>query len=162
MVDVEKLTKDTISNGGILSVLYFDLHGSSGKVLQELGSGFVQKLLKEPGVVYAIGEIDEPLLSEEGKFYSTSVEVKILTKDFLSLLNICSAHSPYSLEITRPSEMRLTVDKLHEILMHVASTTFEYKKHIIEKMSSPSEREMYKLNLEQKVALGKRLAEKRE
>ncbi|MFA6530648.1 MAG: hypothetical protein WCT31_02870 [Candidatus Micrarchaeia archaeon] len=162
MIDVDKLTKETIAKGGILSVLYFDLHGTSGGILQELGAGFVQKLLKEPGVVYAVGEIDEPLLSEEGKFYSTSVEVKMLTKDFISLLNLCTSHCPYSLEILRPNEMRFTVDKLHEILMHASATTFEYKKHIIEKMSTKQELEMYKLNIQQKIALGKKLSENKQ
>lgn len=161
MVDVEKLTRDTLNKGGILAMLYFDLHGSSKEVLQELASGFVQKLLAEPGVIYALGEIDEPIQAKDEKFFSTSVEVKILTTGFFHLFRICTAYSPFSLEILKPDAVKLTIDQAHEVLMDGAMTTFEYKKHIIEKMSNKEQLSAYKKTIEQKIALGKRLSDKK-
>jgi len=161
MVDVDKLTKDTIAKGGILAVLYFDLHGSSKEVLQELASGFVQKILKEPGVIYALGEIDEPLKAKDDKFFSTSVEVKLLTTGFFHMFRICMSYSPFSLEILRPDAIKLTIDQAHEVLMDSSMTAFEYKKHIIEKMSTKEQLDTYRKTVEQKIELGKKLSEKK-
>lgn len=160
MADIEKLTKDTIAHGGIISLLYFDLHGSSKEVLKELGAGFVQRLLKEPGVVWTLGEIDEPIT--QGEFFSTSIEVRILTKDFNSMVKICAMYSPFSVEILKPGEVRLSLDKAHELLLDVSTTAFDYKKYIIERLSKPEDFERYKKSLEQKIELGKTLLEKKE
>jgi hypothetical protein len=159
-VDVEKVTKDAIAKGGILAILYFDLHGNNGEVLQNLGSGFVEKLLKEPGVIYAVGEIDEPMASADGKFYSSSVEVKILMKDFASMAMLCATYSPFSLEILKPDQVKLTIDQAHDVLMSMATTAFDYKKFIIERMSKKEDVEIYRKTLEQKIELGKRINEK--
>jgi len=161
MVDVDKLTKDTLSKGGVLALLYFDLHASTKEVIEDLGSGFVQKLLKEPGVVYALGEIDEPIPTKDNKFLSSSIEVKILTDSFLSIHNICASYSPFSLEILKPNEIKLTIDKAHEVLMSMSATTYEYKKHIIEKMSTKEDLERYRKTIEQKIHLGKKISEKK-
>ncbi|MCX6768402.1 MAG: hypothetical protein NTY83_00980, partial [Candidatus Micrarchaeota archaeon] len=77
--DIGKLIEKTVKDGGVLALLYFDLHGNQKEALQKLGVGFVQKILQEQGVKYAQGEIDEPM--ESGGIVSTSVEIKVLTTD---------------------------------------------------------------------------------
>ncbi len=158
-MDVDKLTKDTIARGGVLALLYFDIHGNSPNVLKELAAGFVQRMLKEPGVVWALSEIDEPIT--QGEFFSTSIEVKILTQDYSSLAKICATYSPFSLEILKPDEIRLTLNKAHELLLDVSTMAFDYKKYILEKLSKPEDLERYRKSLEQKIELGKRLLEKK-
>jgi len=160
MVDVEKVTKETVEKGGVLALLYFDLHGSSKETLQNLGAGFVQKLLKEEGVVFAMGEIDEPMERDPG--FSTSVEVKILIKEFIQLEKLCALYSPLSIEILRPDEIKLSIDKAHELLMDISTKTFELKKFILQRTSSKEEVEKYKRDLEMKAELGKKLLERKE
>ena len=108
MVDIEKLTKDTINKGGVLTVLYFDLHDQDREKLRQLATGFIDSMLKQEGVVSAYGEIEDPI--EQNGAYSTTIEVKILTKDFLSLLNLCSVFNPLAVEIQRPNDIRLSLD----------------------------------------------------
>src|SRR4030095_12202214 len=137
MGDVEKLTKDTVANGGVLAMLYFDLHAKSKEIVQELGTGFINNLIQKPGVVFCLGEIDEPTGGEEGKNWSSSIEVKILTKDFAVLSAIVMAHSPFSVEILRPDEIRLTPSQAHDLLGTLSATTAEYKKYILTRLSTP-------------------------
>ena len=106
MNEVEKLTKETIRNGGVLAMLYFDIHTRSKEKAQELGAAFVQQLIHEKDVAYAVGEIDEPIVN--GEQHSTTVQVRILTKSFVSLATICAVHSPFSLEIIQPDEVKLS------------------------------------------------------
>lgn len=159
MTDIDKLTKDTINKGGILAVLYFDLHGNTSEVVRNLGTGFIDRLLKEPGVVYALGEIEEPI--EEKGIYSTSIEVKMLTTSLVKLTNICALYSPFSLEILKPSEIKLSIEDAHELLMTIGSTTMDYKKYIIQNISKPEDVEKYKRVLEKKAEIGKKLLEKK-
>ncbi len=159
MSNVEKVTRETIEKGGILALLYFDLHGKDKDKLVNLGAGFVRGVLKEPGVVYAVGEVSEPI--EQDKVISTSIELKVLCDSFLSISNLCSKYSPFSIEIIRPDKINLTIDVAHEVLMNLATTTFEYKKYILERISSPEELEVYKTSLNNKILVGKAIREKK-
>jgi hypothetical protein len=158
--DVDKLTKDTLRNGGVLALLYFDIHTKSKEKAQEIGTGFVSHLLTEQGVVYAVGEIEEPMVDND--LYSSAMQVKVLCKSFLYLANLCSTHSPFSVEILKPDEIRLQLSEAHELLGNVASTTADYKKYIVEQLSKPEDLERYKRILEHKAALGKKILDKKE
>jgi hypothetical protein len=155
MADVEKLTKDTISNGGVLAMLYFDLHAKTKELVQELGAGFVNSLIQKDGVVYALGEIDEPLSGGEGKNWSSSVAVKILTKNFAVLAGICMAHSPFSVEILRPDEIRLQLSEAHELLGTISAASAEYKRYIVTKLAKPEELAQVNENLRRRAEMGK-------
>ena len=159
MVDVDKITKETIEKGGVLALLYFDLHAEDQESLRNLSTGFVDNIIKYPGIVYALGEIDEPV--ENKGMFSTSIEVKVLAKDFLTLLNVCSLYSPLSVEILRPNEIRLSVDKAHELLMNASANWFSIKKFIKERASTKEDLEAYKKYLENRMEVGKKLLEKK-
>jgi hypothetical protein len=58
MNDVEKLTRDTVKDGGVLAMMHFDIHAKSKELVQELGTGFVNSIIQKEGVVFALGEID--------------------------------------------------------------------------------------------------------
>ena len=121
--DAEKLTKDTIKNGGVLAILYFDIHAKTKESLQELGTGFINSIIQRPKVVFAYGEIDEPVDGGEGKNWSSSISVKVLTKDFAALGALCMAHSPFTVEILRPDEIKLQLAEAHELLGNMSAAT---------------------------------------
>ncbi len=158
--DINKLIEKTVKDGGVLAFLYFDLHGNQKEALQKLGVGFVQKILQEQGVKYAQGEIDEPV--ENAGLFSTSVEIKVLSKDIVTLARLCGSYSPFSIEILQPEEFRLSLSDMHEILMFLGATTHDYKKYIIEKVATPEEKERYKRNMEQRLKIGEKLMSRKE
>lgn len=158
--DINKLIERTVKDGGVLALLYFDLHGNQKEALQKLGVGFVQKILQEPGVLYAQGEIDEPM--ESGGLFSTSVEIKVLTKDIITLARLCGSYSPFSMEILQPGEFVLSLSDMHEILMFLGATTHDYKKYIMEKVASPEEKEKYRKSMEQRLKIGEKLMSRKE
>ncbi len=155
--DVEKLTKDTIKNGGVLAMLYFDLHAKTKELVQEIGTGFVNSLVQKDGVVFALGEIDEPVGGEKGKNWSSSISVKILTKDFKTLAAICMAHSPFTVEILRPDEIKLPLSQAHEVLGIMAATTAEYKRFILTKLAKPGDIAHIEENLKRRAEMGKKI-----
>lgn len=157
MDDIEKLTKDTVNNGGVLALLYFDVHAKTKELVQELGTGFVKTLIQKKGVAFAVGEIDEPVGGEEKKNFSSSIEVKILTKDFATLAGICMAHSPYTVEILRPDAIKLELNQAHELLAIMSATTAEYKKFILTRISKPEEILQLQENLKQRAEMGKKI-----
>lgn len=160
-MDVKKVTEKTIKEGGVLAMLYFDLHAPSKEIAQQLGAGFVKQLIKTPGVVYALGEIDEPIEGEEGGKYSTSISVKILTKSFLYLSSICLTHSPFNIEILKPNEIVLPLNEAHELLGTLSATTAEYKKYIITKIAKPGELAEIQRELKMRAEMGKKILEKK-
>lgn len=158
--NAEKRAEQVVREGGVLAILYFDLHGPKPEVLQQLGTGFVQKILVEPGIVYAEGRIDEPI--ENKGVFSTSVEVKIIAKDYPSMVRLCGLYTPFSIEIIKPDKIVLTMDLAHDVLMNISTAAQEYKKYIIEKVSKPEDLVRYKQQIQNKINLGKKLLEKKE
>ncbi len=162
MNETEKLTRDTVANGGILAMLYFDIHASTKELVQELGTGFANSLISKPGVVFSYSEIDEPVGGGEGKNWSSSISVKLLTKDFSSLAAICMAHSPFSVEILRPDEIKLSISDAHALLGTISATTAEYKKYILTQLSKPHEIAALQENLKRRAEMGRKLLKKGE
>nr|QNO54447.1 hypothetical protein IPKNHHKO_00024 [Methanosarcinales archaeon ANME-1 ERB7] len=162
MVDVEKLTKDTIGDGGVLALLYFDIHAKDKEAVQQLGAGFVKHILENPGVAFALGEIDEPMEGVDGQNASSSIEVKLLTKDFTTLANICMENSPFTVEILRPDTIELPLSQAHNLLSNISATTAEYKRTIITKVASPQEIAEFQKQMKARAEMGKKILEKKE
>lgn len=159
-MDIEKLTQKTVEEGGILAILYFDLHANTKEALQQLGAGLVQKLLQEQGVVFALGEIDEPI--ENQGLFSTSVEVKILVKNLVLFAHICGDYSPFSIEILRPDEIKLSIDKAHDLLMNISINNYGLKKTMLEKVYRGEDLEKFKKVVLNRMELGKKILEKKD
>jgi hypothetical protein len=155
MNEVEKVTKETVRNGGVLAMLYFDIHTKTRELAQEIGAGFVKQLLQQQGVVYAVGEIEEPLESEG--MFSTMVQVKLLARKFSHLASLCMTFSPFTVEILQPDEIRLQLNEAHELLGTIGTATAEYKKFIVERMRTPADVENYKKMLQMRAEMGKRI-----
>jgi len=152
---IDQLTDDELRQGGYLVILYFDLHATTQDAVKNIMTGFIGKLTKEPGVVYALGEIDSPL--EKDGIFSTWAEVKLLTHDFQALVRITSQYSPIGIEILRPDEVKLTLGQAQTTLLDIAQTSQNFTKLIMEKMLSPEEKQEYGKKMAQRVELGKKL-----
>ncbi len=161
MDEVEKVTKDTIKDGGVLALLYFDIHAKTKEDVQALGAGFVNQIIQQQGVVYALGEIDEPVGGQAGKNWSSNVQIKVLVKDFRTLGHICLSHSPFTVEILRPDEIKLQLSDAHELLGMMAATTADYKKYIVTKIAKPEELAQIHADLKARAEMGKKILERK-
>lgn len=160
--DVKKLTEKTVKEGGVLATLYFDVHAVTKEDVQKLSAGFLQHLIQIPGVVYAVGEIEEPILSEDGKNFSSYIEVKILTRNFLTLANICLTYSPFTIEIHQPEEIKMPLHQANELLGQLSVTTADYKKAFLTRLANPEELTEFQRQLALRAEMGKKLIEKKE
>jgi hypothetical protein len=156
---VDEITDDAINEGGYLTIIYFDLHATTSEAVQNLMVGFIGKLTKEPGVIYAVGEIDKPL--EEDSIFSTWAEVKLLARDFPTLMRIASQYSPIGIEILRPDSVKMTMGEAQGMLLDVAQTSQNFTRLIMEKMLSSEEKAEYGKKMLHRTELGKRLMEKK-
>lgn len=155
---VEEVDDEVVGKGGLLVFLYFDMHGNSPEVIQNSLVDMVSHLTKEPGVVYATGQVDEPV--QYGDLYSGSAEVRLLARDLNSLVNVCFRYGPIGVEVVRPEEMKLDLPRLQELLLNISQTSQEYTKFVYEKLMTPEEKEEFNKKLLQRAELAKKLIEK--
>lgn len=93
---IDELTDETISKGGILAKLYFDMESEKKEDLQPIMTDLINnRLLKAVGVVYCVGVIEEPIKVD--KNYSTNATVTGLFKDIGSLINVSFNFAPAGL-----------------------------------------------------------------
>ena len=156
---VDEITDEAVHEGGYLAMVYFDLHATTQDAVQNLMIGFIGKLTKEPGIIYAVGEIDKPL--EKDGMFSTWAEVKLLAEDFPALVRIASQYSPIGIEILRPEEVKMTLGEAQGTLLDIAQTSQNFTRLIMERMLSDDERKEYGKKMSQRVELGKKLFEKK-
>ncbi len=153
-----EVTDEAIAEGGYLTLLYFDLHAKTSDEAKNLMVGFISKLTKENGVVYAVGEIDAPL-EKEGLF-STWAEVKLLADSFATLVRIASQYSPIGVEIIRPDRVSLTLGDAQGCLLDISQTSQNFTRMIMERVLSKEEAEEYQKKMLSRAELGRKLIEK--
>ncbi|MFA6489981.1 MAG: hypothetical protein WCT52_04855 [Candidatus Micrarchaeia archaeon] len=154
---VDEMTNDAIADGGYLVNLYFDLHAATADEVKNLMVGFISKLTKEKGVIYAVGEIDEPL--EKGGVYSTWAEVKLLAEDFNALARIAAQYSPIGVDILRPERVVLDLGSAQGLLLDIANTSQNFTRMIMERVLSKEEIENYRKKMDARTEIGKKLLE---
>ena len=156
---VEEMTDDAVREGGYLAMVYFDLHGTTSEAVKNLMVGFIGKLTREQGVIYAVGEIDQPM-EKEGVF-STWAEVKLLASDFSTLVRIASQYSPIGIEILRPDSVKMTLGEAQGALLDISQTSQNFTKMIMERMLTDEDKKQYATKIAQRTELGKKLFEKK-
>lgn len=155
---VEEVTEKAIRGGGLLVNLYFDIHGNSKEVIQNSLVGMIAKMTQEPGVIYVTGVVEEPI--EVHGMQCTSAEVKLLAKDFNSLVNVSFRYAPIGLEVVKPEEIKLPIRDMQELLLNISSTAQEYTNFITEKVMNEDEKLAFKRQLLNKAEIAKKLLEK--
>lgn len=156
---VDEITEEAIKHGGCLAIIYFDLHANSKEAVKEIMVGFIGKLTKEEGVIYALGEIDEPL--EKDGLFSTWAEVKLLASNFRTLVKIAIQYSPIGFDILRPHELKLSLGEAQAALLDVSQASHEFTKVIMERVLSEEEKKEYANKLAKRIELGRMLINKK-
>ena len=154
--DMGKITEEKIAHGGVLATLYFDMQSEDKEKLQPLMLDLInERLLKEPGVVYCYGQIEEPL--EREKIFTTSAMVTILTQNFSTLVRIAFNYAPAGVEILRPqNEMHFRIAELQAMLMDLSHVSVIYSRYIMERVLKPEDVEKIKRDLERREESGKK------
>ncbi|MGB9703116.1 MAG: hypothetical protein ACP5HJ_00245 [Candidatus Micrarchaeia archaeon] len=139
MDEAEKIKKETLEKGGVLAKFYFDVHSNQKEILKNLMLDLISNnILKEEGVVYAYGTIEEPI--ENNGLFSTSAEVTILAKGFLPLLNLAIKYSPFAVEVLEPYQKNFGAQELQEILLRVSEISSQFAEFVLQKVLSQEEK----------------------
>jgi hypothetical protein len=158
--EVERVTEEKIAKGGVLTKLYFDMQQEDKAKLQPLMLELINEhLLKENGVVYCYGAIEEPL-EREGVFI-TSAEVTMLFDSFKPLIHVAFFYSPAGIEILKPKTMALGANELQSMLMDLSQISLDYSKYTLEHVLKPEDMERIEQQFRNRLELGKRIMEKK-
>jgi hypothetical protein len=155
--EVDRVTEEKIAKGGILVRMYFDMEEKDKDKLQSIMLDLVNhRLMKEPGVVYCYGAIEEPL--ERKGVFITSASVTVLFSHFLPLVGIAFKYAPAGVEILKPErEMHFKISDLQNMLMDLSQISVDYSKYILEKVLKPEDMELIKQQIENRVEIGKKI-----
>ncbi|HUY70268.1 MAG TPA: hypothetical protein VMV00_01725 [Candidatus Baltobacteraceae bacterium] len=160
--ELERVTDEHVAKGGVQAKLYFDMQNKEKDKLQPLLVDLInQRLLKEKGVIYCYGMIDEPL--EKDGLFITSAIVTVLTDNFFSLANIAFNYSPAGVEVLKPhKEIVMRPGDLQKYLMDLSQMSLNYSKYILEKVMKPEDIQKISTEIENRVELGKKMMEKKD
>jgi hypothetical protein len=160
--DVERVTDEKIAKGGVLVKIYFDMQHKEKDKLQPLLADLInERLMKEQGVVYCFGSIEEPL-EREGIFITSAI-VTVLFDKFQPLVGIAFKYSPAGVEILKPTNsMTFKTFDLQAMLMDLSQISLDYSKYILEKVLKPEDVEALKGQLNNRFETGKKLLDKKE
>jgi hypothetical protein len=152
---IEVLTQTTIEKGGILAMLYFDMHGRDKDKLEQLLVDLANRLNGEKGVIYSVGEIDRAI--EMGDQFSAAAKITILTTNFSVLSRVCDSYGPMGIEILKPNEIHLSIPDAQQVLFDHVKMMSDLLREMIEKNMTPEERKKLGRLMEARAELGKDL-----
>jgi hypothetical protein len=154
--DVEKLTDEKIAKGGVLVKFYFDMQHKEKEKLQPLMADLINgRLMKEKGVVYCYGSIEEPL--EKDGIYTTSAMITVLFDSFIPLIGVAFNYAPAGVEVLRPEkEMRFSTAEIQSLLLELSQISVTYSKYILEHVMKPEEIESLSKNMDTRAEVGKK------
>ncbi len=157
---VDAVTDEKIAKGGVLIKFYFDMQHKDKDKLQPLMVELInERLMKEIGVVYAFGAIEEEI--EFKGVYSTSAVVTILFENFFAAVAVALNYSPAGLEIIKPTkEMHFRTGELQSLLMSLSQRAADYSRYVLEKVLSPEELEEMNRSMENRERVGRTLLDK--
>ncbi len=160
--DVEKLTEEKVAKGGVLVKFYFDVQNSDKEKLQPLLVNLInEQLMKERGVVYAYGAIEEPI--ERENVFMTSAMVTVLFEGFAPLLTVSFRYAPAGIEILQPrKEMHFRPSELQTMLMDISQMSVAYSQFILEKVLKPEEKDQIKRQMESRAETSKKFLEEQQ
>jgi hypothetical protein len=155
--DVNRVTEETIARGGVLVKMYFDMRHTEREKLQPLMADLInERLVKERGVVYCYGAIEEPI-GRDGVFITSAI-LTLLVDSFPPLVDIAFRYAPAGIEILKPaSEMLLKTAQLQSVLMNLSDVSMTYSRYIMENVLKPEEIENFKAHVEDRAAIGKKI-----
>lgn len=154
--EVDKVTEEKVSKGGILAKLYFDMRHEQKDKLQPLMVDLInERLMKEPGIVYCYGAIDEPM-EHDGSFVTSGI-ITVLFEAFVNLVHVTFKYAPAGIEILKPThEIRFNISDLQTMLMDISNTSVEYSKFILEKVLSDEDKRGMLKHLDDREMIGKK------
>ncbi|MEM3841125.1 MAG: hypothetical protein QXN59_00295 [Candidatus Micrarchaeaceae archaeon] len=160
--EVDIVTEEHVRNGGVLAKLYFDMQHKEKDKLKPLMVDLINnRLLKEKGVVYCYGAIEEPI--ENHGAYITNSRVTILTENFTALVNIVFNYAPAGIEIVKPEKtVEFKISELQGLLLDISQISVGYSKYILERVLTPEEKKDIERSIENRAELGKKLLEKKD
>ena len=158
--EVDVVTDEKIRNGGVLVKFYFDVTDKDKEKLQPLLVDLINnRLLKEKGVVYCFGKINEPL--EKDGVFLTSAIVTTLFDKVSPLFNVIFNYSPAGIEVLKPEkEFSMTIHELQMLLVDMSGIAMNYSRYILEKVLTPKEVEAMRKQIEHRIDVGKQAIKK--
>lgn len=160
--DVDKVTEEKLAKGGVLVRFYFDMQDHDKEKLQPLLVDLInERLMKERGVVYCYGAIEEPI--ENKGIFITSATVTVLFESFMPLVNIAFNYSPAGIEILKPQhDLSFKIFELQSMLMDLSQISLNYSQYVLEKVLKPEDLVKIKEQIAQRHEIGKKLLEKKD
>lgn len=158
---MDKVTDEKIAKGGILVKFYFDMQSEDKDKLQPLLVDLInERLMKEPGIVYCYGAIEEPI--KRDKYFITSAAVHCLFASIKNLMLIVFKYAPIGVEIIKPQkDIHVNVWELQSAILDIAQFSTDYSRYILEKVLGPEDLAVIVKDMENRKEMGKRLIEKK-
>ncbi|MGC8622516.1 MAG: hypothetical protein ACP5SJ_00145 [Candidatus Micrarchaeia archaeon] len=159
--ELDRVTEEKILKGGVLAKLYFDMQDKDKDKLQPLMVNLINEhLMKEKGVVYCYGSIDEPILVKD--LYTTSAVVTVLVDSFIPLVNIAFNYAPAGVEVLKPEKgIVLKANDMQAVLIDISQISVNYSRYVLEKVLGKDDLELIQRDLENRAKIGKDLLEKK-
>ncbi|MFH1106382.1 MAG: hypothetical protein V1787_00650 [Candidatus Micrarchaeota archaeon] len=161
--ELNQLFRDAGKRGAVLALLHFDAYGRDKEVIRQAIVEMVSSVTREPGVIYAKGEVEEV---REGKDkdgnteFSTYTEVKVLFASLSRALSLCLKYAPVAVEILEPAELKLNAEEIQNIMLDASSISQQYTNFYMKKLLSKEELADFQDHLKKRAEEGRRLLEK--
>ncbi|RLI93099.1 MAG: hypothetical protein DRO90_01025 [Candidatus Altiarchaeales archaeon] len=127
-IDVERRVRE----GSILTRLFIEVQGNNKEIAEKvLENTIFHMLANEDDVDLIYAKFYDIRKDKSQMFFSGVVEVKLLTRDFRTLVNIVMRYGPSAIELIEPYEIRMSMDEMQSLLADVSEIVQAYSSKLL-------------------------------
>ena len=148
-VKEEKLNQDIdassiIREGGVLSRIFIEVQANDLEAAKKsLESAVFSKLKQEKESKILEIKIFDILKDDAEDFFSGVSEIKLVSNDFRTFINMIIRYGPSAIEIIEPEEIVLKSDEMHSLVADISEFTQMFSTQIMAMMKDPERRQLY-------------------
>ena len=145
--------EEILGEGGVLSKFFLEVQGNDKELAKKaLDNTIFDNLLKEPKAsLLEVRMFDLEKYHEKKKDYFSGVaEIKLISDDFPSFVNIVMRYGPTAIEILHPQEVKLDYEQMHTLVSGVSAMTQVYANKIMTMLKDPERNILYEEMLGEK------------
>jgi len=139
-IDIDKRVRE----GSMLTRLFIEVQGNNKELAEKaLENTIFNAMANERDVDLLYVKFYDIRKDKNHEFFSGVVEVKLLTRDFRTLVSVVMRYGPTAIELIEPDKITMKMDEMQSLLADVSEICQAYSSRLLALLKDEERRDLY-------------------
>ncbi|HIE33580.1 MAG TPA: hypothetical protein EYP86_00365 [Candidatus Altiarchaeales archaeon] len=139
-IDIDKRVRE----GSMLTRLFIEVQGNNKELAEKaLENTIFNAMANERDVDLLYVKFYDIRKDKDQEFFSGVVEVKLLTRDFRTLVRVVMRYGPTAIELIEPDKIAMKMDEMQSLLADASEICQAYSSRLLALLKDEERRDLY-------------------